>query len=158
MRSKEMSMEVKEAIVRLKNQRMTIREISVALGVANTTVWNILKKVESTGTLSNSHRPGRPRKTSKVEDRRIQSMVKKNPSTTSSQIKRTLQEAGVSLSKSTVKRRLHECKHKDTAATTRAEADKKVIKHTGGPERFWNNIVLTEGDKIKMVQDATKEK
>ncbi len=37
-----------------------------------------------------------------VDDRMILSMVKKNPFTTSSQEKNTLQEVGVSLSKSTI--------------------------------------------------------
>uniref|UniRef100_A0A672P4E9 Metalloendopeptidase n=1 Tax=Sinocyclocheilus grahami TaxID=75366 RepID=A0A672P4E9_SINGR len=57
-------------------------------------------------------RPGRPRRTTVVDDRRILSMVKKNPFTTSSQEKNTLQEVGMSLSKSTIKRRLHESKHR----------------------------------------------
>ena len=43
-----------------------------------------------------------------VDDIRILLLVKKNPFTTVGQIKNTLQEAGVSVSKSAVKRRLHQ--------------------------------------------------
>ncbi len=43
-----------------------------------------------------------------MDDRRILSMVKKTPFITSSQGKNTLQEVDVSLSKSTIKRRLHQ--------------------------------------------------
>ena len=59
------------------------------LGVAKSTFWNILKKKERTGELSNTKRPGRPRKTTVVDDRRIISLVKKNPFTTVDQIKNT---------------------------------------------------------------------
>ncbi len=77
-----------------------------------TTVWNILKKKECTGELSNTKRPGRPRKTTVVDDRRILSLVKKTPFTTVGQIKNTLQEVGVCVSKSTIKRRLHQSEYR----------------------------------------------
>ncbi len=44
MRSKELSLSVKQAIIRLKKQNKPIREIAKTLGVAKTTVWNILKR------------------------------------------------------------------------------------------------------------------
>ncbi len=95
MRSKELSLSVKQAIIRLKKQNKPIREIAKTLGVAKTTVWNILKKKERTGELSNTKRPGRPRKTTVVDDWIIISLVKKTPFTTVGQIKKTLQEVGV---------------------------------------------------------------
>ena len=94
-RSKELSLSMKQAIIRLKNLNKPIREIAKTLVVAKSTVWNILKKKERTGELSNTKRPGRPRKTTVVDDRRILSLAKKNPFTTVGQIKNTLQEVGV---------------------------------------------------------------
>ena len=94
MRSKELSLSVKQAIIRLKNQNKPIREM----------VWNILKKKERTSELSNTKRPGRPWKTTVVDDRIIISLVKKNPFTTVGQIKNTLQEVGVCVSKSTIEK------------------------------------------------------
>ena len=44
MRSKELSLSVKQAIIRLKNQNKPIREIAKTLGVAKSTVWNIHKR------------------------------------------------------------------------------------------------------------------
>ena len=111
MRSKELSLSVKQAIIRLKNQNKPIREIAKTLGVAKSTVWNILKKKERTGELSNTKRPGKLRKTTVVDDRRIISLVKKNP-TTVGQIKNTLQEVGVCVLKSTIKRRLHQSEYR----------------------------------------------
>ena len=98
MRSKEQSLSVKQAIIRLKNQNKPIREMAKTLGVAKSTVWNILKKKERTGELSNTRRPRRPRKTTVVNDRRILSLVTKNPFTTVGQIENTLQEVGVCVS------------------------------------------------------------
>ena len=69
MRSKELSLSVKQAIIRLKNQNKPIREITKTLGVAKSTVWNILKKKERTGELSNTKRPGRPQRTTVVDDK-----------------------------------------------------------------------------------------
>ncbi|KAL0199178.1 hypothetical protein M9458_007718, partial [Cirrhinus mrigala] len=92
MRSKELSMQVKEAILKMRKQKKPIREIATILGVAKSTVWYILRKKESTGELSNAKRPARPRKTTVVDDRRIISMVKRNPFTTANQVNNTLQE------------------------------------------------------------------
>ena len=89
MKSIELSPSVKHAIVGLKNRNKPIREMAKTLGVAKSTVWYILKKKERTGELSNTKRPGRPQKTTVVDDRRIISLVKKNPSTSVGQIKNT---------------------------------------------------------------------
>ncbi len=104
-------MQVKQTIVRLQKQNKFIREIAGTFGVAKSTVCFILrKKKEHTSELSNIKRPGRLRKTTVVDDRWILSMGKKNPFTTFSQEKNTLQEVDVSLSMSTIKRRLHQSK------------------------------------------------
>ncbi len=129
MRSKELSLSVKQAIIRLKKQNKPIREIAKTLGVAKTTVWNILKKKECTGELSNTKRPGRPRKTTVVDDRRILSLVKKTPFTTVGQIKNTLQEVGVCVSKSTIKRRLHQSEYR--GFTTRCKPLVSLTKQEG---------------------------
>ena len=66
--SKGLSLSMKQAIIRVKNLNKPIREIAKTLGVAKSTVWNILKKKECTGELSNTKRPGRPQKTTVVEE------------------------------------------------------------------------------------------
>ncbi len=62
------------------------------------------KKERRTGELCNIKRLRRPQRTKVMDDWRILFMVKKTPFTTSSQ-ENTLQEADVSLLKSTIKRR-----------------------------------------------------
>ncbi len=104
-------MQVKQTIVRLQKQNKSIRGIAGTLGVAKSTVWYILRK-KCTDELSNIKRPGCPQRTTVVDGLRILSMVKKNTFTTSNQVKKTLQEVSVSLSKSTIKRRLHKSKYR----------------------------------------------
>lgn len=110
MKSKEISMPVKEAIIALKKENKSLREIAKTLGVAKSTIWYILKKKECTGELGNVKRPGRPRKTPKVDDGKILSLVKKNNLSTSRQFRKTLEEVGAPMSKSASKKCLDECK------------------------------------------------
>ncbi len=111
--SKELSVQLKQTIVRHQKQNKSIRGIAGTFGVAKSKeqfgkFWR--KKNECTGELSNIKRPGRPRSTTIVDDQRILSIVKENTFTTSSQEKNSLQKADVSLSKSKIKRRLHQRK------------------------------------------------
>lgn len=108
MKTRELTMEEKLDILKLRKEGKSIRAISQALGIANTTVWNILKKQETTGVLTTRHRTGRPRKTSADDDKKIVKAVKKNPQITVSNITNSLHLAGVDISQSTVRRRLRE--------------------------------------------------
>ncbi len=166
MRSKELSLSVKQAIIRLKKQNKPIREIAKTLGMAKTTVWNILKKKERTGELSNTKRPGRPRKTTVVDDQRILSLVKKTPFTTVGQIKNTLQEVGVCVSKSTIKRRLHQSEYRGFTTRCKPLVSLKNRKarlqfakrHLKKPSQFWNNILWTDETKINLYQSDGKRR
>ncbi|CAJ0948004.1 unnamed protein product [Ranitomeya imitator] len=153
-------MQVKQAILKLRKQKKPIREIATILGVAKSTVWYILRKKESTGELINAKRPGRPRKTTVVDDRRIISMVKRNPFTTANQVNHTLQEVGVSISKSIIKSKLHESKYRGFTAQCKpliSIKNKKArldfaIKHLKKPVQFWKNILWTDETKINLYQ------
>ncbi len=115
---------------------------------------------------SNTKRPGRPRKTTVVDDRRILSLVKKTPFTTVGQIKNTLQEVGVCVSKSTIKRRLHQSEYR--GFTTRCKPlvrlkNRKARlefakRHLKKPSQFWNNILWTDETKINLYQSDGKRR
>ena len=111
--------------MRLRNKNKTVRDISQTLGLPKSTVWNIIKKKESTGELTNRKGTGRPRKTSTADDRRILSIIKKNPQTPVRQIRNTLQESGVDLSMTTVCRRLHEQKYRGYTARCKPLVSRK---------------------------------
>ena len=128
--------------------------------MAKSTVWNILKKKK------NAQQHQKTRKTTVVDDRRILSLVKKNPFTTVGQIKNTLQEVGVCVSKSTIKRRLHQSEYRGFTTRckplvslknrkTRLEFAKQHLKK---PLQFWNNILWTDETKINLYQNDGKRR
>lgn len=93
------------------------------------------------------------------------SMVKKNPVTTSTQVKNTLQEVSESGSKSTIKRRLHERKHKGFSKRckpstslkvrkARIDFDKKKKSQPKKPAQFWSRILWTDETKINLYQNG----
>ena len=73
----------KQAISKLREDGKSIRAIAQPLAIARTTIWNVLKKKETTGVLSNRCWTGRWRKTSAVDDKLL---WEKNPETTVSDI------------------------------------------------------------------------
>ena len=110
MRSKVLSLSVKQAIIRLKNQNKPIREIAKTLGVAKSTVWNILKNKERSATPKDPEDHGK----------QLWWMTEELfPWWTVGQIKNTFQEVGVCVSKSTIKRRLHQSEYR--GLTTRCK-------------------------------------
>ncbi len=81
---------------------------------------------------------------------RILSMIKKNPFTTSSQVKNTLQEVGMSLSKSTIKRRFTRAnKEGSPQGANKARLD-FAKKHLKKPEQFWKSILWMAEIKINL--------
>ena len=94
MKTRELSMGEIEAIVKLREYGKSIRAIAQILAIASTTNWNVLKKKETTGVLSNRRRTGRPRKTTAVDDRIIVRAVKKDPKTTVVDISNNFQSSG----------------------------------------------------------------
>ncbi len=86
-------------------------------------------------------------------------MVKKNPFTTSSQVKNTLQKLDVSLSKSTIKRILNESKYR--GFTTRCKQGQIRLwqkKHLKKPDHFCKSILWTAKIRINLYQNDRKKK
>ncbi|XP_040266899.1 uncharacterized protein LOC120981428 isoform X2 [Bufo bufo] len=164
MRSKELSMEVKQEIISLKKKKKSIREISEMLGVAKSTVSYILVKKERTGELESSKRPGRPRKTTLVDDHRILSMLEKNPFTTSTQVKYNLQEVGASVSKTTIKRRLRESKYgklsgnfeepQSQAKSLVKEEEQDLMEGESTPDSYQKNAQKAERDNEDLARPS----
>ncbi len=123
-------MQVKQTIVRLQKQKKIHQRESrnIRSGQSNSLVHSE-KKERRTGELCNIKRLRRPQRTKVMDDWRILCMVKKTPFTTSSQEKNTLQEADVSLSKSTIKRRFTRANTETSPqAANKARLDSKTSK------------------------------
>ncbi|XP_047016601.1 ubiquitin-like-conjugating enzyme ATG10 isoform X3 [Ictalurus punctatus] len=90
--STEVSMQLKNPIIKLKNKTDLSERQQKLQEWPIQQFGTFLRKEECTAELSNTKRPGRPQKTTKVDDHRILSWLKKNPFTTSKQVKNTLEE------------------------------------------------------------------
>ena len=74
MESKDILMQVKEAIIRLEKLHKSIRV--TVIGVARPTIWSILINEECIVELNNISMPGRLQMTTKLDGHRIRSLVK----------------------------------------------------------------------------------
>ncbi len=148
--------QVKQTIVRIQKQIKSTREIAGKLGVAKSTVWNILRKMH--WWAQQHKRPGWPQRTTVVDDRRILSVVKKTPFTTSSQEKNTVQGVDVSLSKSTIKRRLHQSKYRGFTTSCTQGQIRLFQKHLKKSDHFWKNILWTAEIEKNLYQNDGKKK
>lgn len=76
--------------------------------------------------------------------------------TTVNQVNNTLQQAGVSISKSTIKRRLYEGKYRGFAAASRIGrldwTSLKKKKHVKKPAQFWTNVLWTHETSTRMME------
>ena len=117
-------------------------------------------KKECTGELSNTKRPGRV-----VGDRRILYMVKKKHFITSSHVKNGLQQVGMSLSKSTIKRRPHKSQHrwfttrcKPFISLQNRKARFNFAIQLKKPTQFWNTNLWPDKTKINLYQNDGQKK
>lgn len=166
MKSKELLIQEKEVILKLRSKKHSIRDIAEKLSFPKTTVWNVLKQNKCNGSLHNRPRSGRPRITSATTDRKIARAVKINPKTTVSEICNGLKSAGTNVSKSTVRRRLREqgyrgytarCKPLISAKNRKARVEfaKTYRNHT---KEFWEKVLWTDETKINFYQSDGKAK
>ena len=152
--------------MKLREDGKSIRAIAQILAIASTTIWNVLKKKETTGVLSNRRRTGRPRKTTAVDDRNIVRAVKKDPKTTVVDISNHLQRRGVKVTLSAVRRRLHEQKYRGYTRRCKPLISKKnkkarlefAKKYRDKPQKFWDNVLWTDETKINLYQNDGKAK
>ena len=66
-----MSMQIQLAVIRLRNEHQSFRNIAKTLGMPTSTIWYIINKKETTAELNYVKRPGRARKTTVLDDWRI---------------------------------------------------------------------------------------
>ncbi|CAJ0949462.1 unnamed protein product, partial [Ranitomeya imitator] len=108
-KTKELSEDLRNQIVRKHEQSQGYKSISKDLNVPVSTVRSVIKKFKAHGTVANLPRCGRKRKTDKRFQRKIVRMLDKEPRRlTSKQVQAALQSEGTTVSTRTIRRRLNE--------------------------------------------------
>ena len=97
----------KKKIIALYKENKTITDISSLLNRSKSVVSRIVKVYSLTGSPFSGKKPGRPRKTSKRTDRKIQRISLRDRFKTANQISREINEE-TQVSRQTVSRRLNE--------------------------------------------------
>ncbi|XP_018404427.1 PREDICTED: uncharacterized protein LOC108781054 [Cyphomyrmex costatus] len=108
-RKADLSVETRAVIVALCNEGYSTRQIAKKTKVSQIAVMNALKRKQETGINTSCHRSGRPRKTSKSEDKFICVQSKRNRTRTAPEIRVELNSIRkTEISVTTVQRRLRE--------------------------------------------------
>lgn len=107
---KELSIEIRSAIITLHKEGYSIRLIARKIHVSYKGVQNTIRRFNETGSLANRPRSGRPKCTTKQEDLTLKLISKRNRRLTAPEIRASLNmHRNKQVSLSTVKLRLKEC-------------------------------------------------
>lgn len=106
--TKEISNVDREKIVNLLKGGLSTRIVAKQVGRSQSAIAKIWLKVKHTGIPLKDKRKGRPRKTSKRDDRKLKSICLQNRKLTSTLMKTQWSEAGVDVCARTVRNRLSE--------------------------------------------------
>ncbi|KAL7390189.1 hypothetical protein ABVT39_016622 [Epinephelus coioides] len=100
--------ETRAAIIALYKQGFTGKDIADTKIAPKSTIYRIIKNFKERGSIVVKKASGRPRKSSKRQDRLLKLIQLRDRGTTSAELAQEWQQAGVSASARTVRRRLLE--------------------------------------------------
>ena len=106
--TREMSVETKERIIKLLKEGKSSRNVAKNVGCSQSSVSKIWTKYKSNGKVVKGKRTGRPRKTSKRQDRKLKAICLENRKCTTKQMRNKWAESGVHVCDRTVRNRLKE--------------------------------------------------
>ena len=101
-----LSTEKRAQIVTLSNLNFSVREIAKKVKVSKTAVHNAIAKYQNKGIFTDRKRSGRPKVTSRGEDRLMHKVVTRSPKSSSKKIQAKLIDTGTVVSTKTIQRRL----------------------------------------------------
>ncbi|KAL7846724.1 hypothetical protein SRHO_G00217040 [Serrasalmus rhombeus] len=100
--------ETRAVIIALHKNGLTGKSIAARKIAPQSTIYRIIKNFKERGSIVAKKAPGRPRKTSKRQDRLLKVFQLRDRATSSAELAQEWQQAGVSASARTVRRRLLE--------------------------------------------------
>ncbi|CAJ0939345.1 unnamed protein product [Ranitomeya imitator] len=161
-KTRELSEDLRNRIVRKHEQSQGYKSISKDLNVPVSTVRSVIKKCKAHGTVANLPRCGGKRKIDKRFQRKIVRMLDKEPRLTSKQVQAALQSEGTTVSTRTIRRRLNEKglygrRPRKTPLLTprhkkaRLEFAKTYLKK---PKTFWKNVLWSDETKLTPSEEA----
>lgn len=134
------------------------KKIAKRFQVAVSSVRNVIKKWQLTGTVEVKLRSGRPRKLSERTARRIARKANQNPRLTAKDLQEDLADSGVVVHCSTVQRHLHKYDLHGRVIRRKPflrphhkiQRQKFAKEHLNKPDAFWKQVLWTDEVKIEL--------
>ena len=140
-------------------QRITVREVARRLGVAPSVICRLQQRWQATGRVQDRPRSGRPRKTTRREDRYITRQATMARTSTARCIRGQLRAATqTNVSVSTIKNRLHEVRlHARRPVKrpklTRAHRRARLAwcrRHVRWTRAYWSRVMFTDESRFAL--------
>lgn len=153
------SIEQRASIVALHNEGFNIRYIAKKIKIPRSTVGDAITRFEKTGSNQDRKRSGRPRVTSKAEDKSLIIMSKMNRKLTAPEIQMRFNEShGKQISVSVVKERLQKAGLNGRISTKkpllrRGNRKKRLewaLAHKDWTGENWKQVLWTDESKFEM--------
>lgn len=151
------SPELRNVIIKLKNEGKSAVEIANLVGRSRKLVHNAIQYVQRHETTEKIRRQPRARKTSAADDRIITRLAKSNPFITSAEIRdRVARDHGIEVCSRTIRKRLNESDLRGCVAQHKPLVTKKNLKarllfakkYRNKPATFWRNVLWSDESKF----------
>lgn len=158
-KSKQLSIEVRSAIITLHNEGKPYREIASKLKISLKGVQTTITRHRATGSLKDRPRSGRPKATTEVEDRNIVITSKRNRRMTAPEIRAQVNQSRPNpVSVTTVKRRLRAAGLHGRVAVRKPllrkiNKQKRLqwaLKHRNWTQAQWEKVLWTDESKFEV--------
>lgn len=161
---KEVPTGIRESIIRLHQDWMSVRNIGNLLKKPKSTIQNIITRFKTNESVLDLPRSGRPKATTVYDDRKIVRSINKNPKATATDLANIMKESGVHIHPQTVRNRLHSVGYRGSIARCKPLISVKNRKarlefgktYASKPIEFWNKVLWTDETKINMFQSDGK--
>lgn len=152
-------------IVALREEGLSTRQIARRLNVGQSDVVRCWNRFRATGSVEDRPRSGRPRSTSRNEDRYIGLTARREPFSTAGDYRRQLQRAtGTTISDQTIRNRLHEINLRARRPLHRPLLSRnhrrlrlqwaRTHQHWLLPQ--WRNCLFTDETRLALVPDNNR--
>lgn len=137
-------------------------DIAKDYGITAGGVRNVYNRLKTREDAENLPRTGRPRKTSKRDDRKILMEIQKNPKISAKQIKEDL---NLDLSVTRIKERIKECGYNGRVARKKPYLSKENMvkrkefakQYKDQPLEFWKNVIFSDESKFELMNNKRRE-
>lgn len=155
-RKKELSNDLKLSIIKRLKEGFTQRKVAQTFSCAQSTVCEIWKKYRATNNVKNRPRSGRPRATTRRQDRKLIEIAKSMRRSSSKQLNSEWSKYEINVCARTLRNRLNEkgyhfCKAKTKPFMTKKHKKSRLLwckKHKNWTINDWEKVIFSDESRI----------